>query len=50
MWKSERFVGACKRGYSGTFWDIFVREKCTHGRGSRSVKKLFMDRLGWDGE
>lgn len=34
----------------GVFWDIFVREKCTPGRGSRSVKKLFIDRLGGDGE
>lgn len=29
MWKSERFVGACRRGYSGAFWDIFVKGKCT---------------------
>lgn len=42
-------MGACRRGYSGVFWHVFVRGKCTPGRGSRSVKKLFIDRLEWDG-
>lgn len=50
VWKSERFVGACRRGYRGTFWHVFVRGKCTPGRGSRSVKRLFIDRLGVDVE
>ena len=33
MWKSERFMGACRRGYRSVFWDIFVKGKCTPGRG-----------------
>lgn len=42
--KSERFRGVYRRGYRGIFWSVFIRENVP-GEGSRSVKKLFINRL-----
>lgn len=51
--KSERFVGACRRGYRSVFFWIFCHGKVYPGEGSwidwKGVKKLFIDRLGGDG-
>lgn len=33
-----------EEGIGGVFWDIFIRENVP-GEGSRSVKKLFINRL-----
>jgi hypothetical protein len=40
----DEFVSVCRRGYSGVFWSVFVREKCTRGRGEEGREGV----SGWD--
>ena len=47
MWKSERFMGACRRGYRSVFWDVFVRGKCTPGREVEVSRNYLL--TDWEG-
>lgn len=41
-------MDVCRRGYRGTFWDVFVREKCARGREVEVSRNYLL--TDWEGQ